>query len=57
VAEHLKLKYSFSIAASIVSKYITAAKSGPSNENPNPVFESVGGVEGTCGKDPLSFSP
>jgi hypothetical protein len=58
VAEHLKLKYSFSIAASIVSKYITAAKSGPTNENSNPVFESVGSVEvETCGKDPLSFSP
>jgi len=58
VAEHIKLKYSFSISASIVSKYVSAAKSGPVNEDSSPVFENVGGVEvETCGKDPLSYSP
>ena len=58
VAEHLKLKYSFSISASIVSKYVSAAKSDPGNETSSPVFENVGGVEvETFGKDPLSYSP
>jgi len=45
VAEHLKLKFRFSISASIVSKYLTAGKSAEENQRSNVGFESDGGVE------------